>query len=338
MDETQVAKLLDDALTARQTGVEGASATQAPESEALAELLALAGTLGSGLAPASPTKAVVARTRARVLNRIGASRGGTRPEARPSRRPRYLRRYAFALASLLVVFALLVSSTGVAYAASGSLPGDTLYGVKLGYEATRLALTFSPEARGAYLRQLADQRVSEIQALVQEGRDDDLPSAAESYGNTLNQLEQVAGEEDGSNLQQDRATLEHHLQVLQTLLASAPEPAQKGLENALTKSQHGLDVFDALEQGLSPSELAPGQLKKTPSPEDGSGNGNGNQGNGPPADHTPGPPGGPPGQNGSQGGGKGPPGDHTPGPPGGPPGQSNGGGSGSSGNPPGQNK
>lgn len=333
MDERRAARMLDDALTARQSRAGDASGDQALEHAETADLLALAATLEAELSPEAPTRAAVARTRARVLNRVGAARKSTQRDARPRRRPNLFRRYAFAMASLFLVFALLASGTGVAYAAESSLPGDGLYGVKLGFESTRLALTFSPDARGAYLRSLADERLSEIQALLQVGRDGDLPAAVDSYSHTLAQMEQAAGTQDEASLVQTRANLEHHTQVLQALLATAPEPARKGLENALTKSHHGLDVLDAVEQGLDPSQLAPGQLKKTPSADDEPGNGN--QGNGPPD--------GPPGQNGSPG--KGPSSDHTPGPPGGPPGQNKDGGSGSSGGgngmpgkPPGKNK
>lgn len=333
VDEQRAARMLDEALTARQSRGGGASPDRQPEHAETAELLALAATLQAELSPESPTRGAVARTRARVLNRIGATRKPSPRAARPARRPNLFRRYAFAIASLFLIFALLASGTGVAYAAESSLPGDGLYGVKLGLESTRLALTFSPEARGAYLRGLADERLSEIQTLLEAGREGDLPAAVDSYSNTLSQMEQAAGSQDDASLVQTRANLEHHMLVLQTLLASAPEPARSGLENALIKSHHGLDVIDAVEQGLDPSQLAPGQLKKTPSADDVPGNGNGNKGNGPP--------GGPPGQNGSSG--NGPPGDHTPGPPGGPPGQNKDGGSGSSGggspgNPPGKDK
>jgi hypothetical protein len=332
MDEQRAADLLDDALAAKQGRKGGALPDAAWEQEETADLLALASRLQASLAPAPPSRGAVARTRARVLNRTRAARRPAKRTAQPAHRPTHWRRYAFALASLALIFTMLASGTGVAYAAGGALPGDGLYGVKLGLESARLALTFSPEARSAYARGLADERLSEIQALLQDGRTGDLPAAVESYNNTLNQLEQTAGDQEDPNLQQDRATLEHHLQVLQALLTTAPESAKSGLENALQKSRHGLDVLDAKEQGIDPSQLAPGQLKKTPSPEDSTGKEN--QGKGPP------------GQDGSPGNGNGPPSDHTPGPPGGPPGQSQGGGPGSlggngpgsSGNPPGQSK
>lgn len=308
MDEQQAARILDEALNARRGRADGAASGEADE------LLSLAAVLRAELAPASPSRAAVARTRARVLNRVGAAKPAQRA-SRPAQRPRLFRRFAFAVASLLLVFAILASGTGVAYAAGGSLPGDSLYGLKLGFESTRLALTLSPTARGAYLRDLADERLSEIQTLLSDGRDGDLPAAFESYNHTLDQLEQASGGQDQPNLEQTRARLEHHLQVLQSLLATAPPAAVTGLENAVSKSHQRIDVIDALEQGVSPSDLAPGQLKKTPSPGVESG------GKGPSSDHTPGPPGGPPGQN-KDGGNS----------------NSNGQGKGKSGDAPGQNK
>lgn len=282
----------------------------------LQPLIALALRMKDQLAPAGPSKAAVARTRARVLNRINAKASAARPVGRPAgRRSRsFMRRYAVALASLLVVFALMMSGVGVAYAAEGSLPGDTLYPVKTGLETAQLALTFSPEGRGDLLRQQADQRLAEIQALIAAGRQQDVGAAASSYAHTLQLLEQTASNENNQGLTQAQQSLTHHVQILQGLLLTAPEPAQQGLQNALEKSQHGIQVLDAIRQGESPSSVAPGQLKKTPSPDElAPGNG---KGNGPQNDHTPGPPG-----------------DKTPGPPGGPPGQSQGGSSGNQGNP-----
>ncbi len=328
MDELRAARMLDDALTARESRDQGAPLDVAAGQPEINELLALASVLEKGLAPASPGRAAVDRTRTRVLNRVGAIRRPASRSMPQARRPTHLRRLAFAMVSLFLVFAILASGTGVAYAAGGSLPGDGLYGVKLGLESARLALTFSPEARGAFLRGLADERLSEIQTLLQVDREGDLPAAVDSYSHTLNELEQAAGAQDGPTLEQTRANLLHHLGVLQMLLTSAPERARAGLETAISKSHHGLDVIDALEQGMNPGQLAPGRVKKTPSADDGSGNGN--QGKGPSADHTPGPPGGPPGKNGSPGNGNGPSTNHTPGPKGDPPGQNKGGGSGDS--------
>lgn len=308
--EAKYAQQIEEALAA---SAEPDLTTLAPE---LQPLVALALKMKEGMAPAGPSKAAVARTRARVLNRIQAKApAAKRTSQPPSRRSwPFMRRYAVALASLLVVFAVLMSGVGVAYAAEGSLPGDALYPVKTGLETAQLALTFSSEGRGELLRQQADQRLSEIQALIAAGRQQDIGAAASSYAHTLQLLEQTASSENSQGLTQAQESLTHHIQVLQGLLLTAPEPAQQGLQNALQKSQHGIQVLDAIQRGENPSGVAPGQLKKTPSPDDvAPGNG---KGNGPQNDHTPGPPG-----------------DKTPGPPGGPPGQNKGGSSGDHGNP-----
>lgn len=323
--ETKYAQQIEEALAASEQLAGSAEPDLSNLAPELRPLVALALQMKDQMTPAGPSKAAVARTRARVLNRINAKAPAVQPRTRPaSRRPRsFMRRYAVAFASLAVVFAVMMSGVGVAFAAEGSLPGDSLYPVKTGLETAQLALTFSSQGRGDLLRQQADQRLAEIQALIAAGRQQDIGAAASSYAHTLQLLEQTASNENTQGLTQAQLSLTHHVQILQGLLLTAPEPAQQGLQNALDKSRHGIQVLDAIQQGENPNSVAPGQLKKTPSPDEGvPGNG---KGNGPQNDHTPGPPA-----------------NKTPGPPGGPPGQSQGGSSGNQGNPngspPGQGK
>lgn len=214
------------------------------------------------------------------MNRTAASAARAR---RPVRKPYpFFRRYAFALASLLVIAAILGSGVGVVYAAEPSLPGDTFYGVKLGFETTRLVLTLDPQARADYLVELANERVSEIQALVNAGRIGDLGLAYDGYSGVLTQLENQAANEGEAGRLRAIEALQNHIAVLQALQTQVPASALGGLQNAQDKSQHGLEVLYQLEQGLPPNEVAPGQLKKTPSPEDQGQDGGPGNGNGPP--------------------------------------------------------
>jgi hypothetical protein len=71
-------------------------------------------------------------------------------------------------ATFLVLLFVLVG--GALSLSANSLPGDWLYPVKLVGEEARLSLTWSQSARAEYHLQQAQNRVEEIQRLVQAGR------------------------------------------------------------------------------------------------------------------------------------------------------------------------
>jgi hypothetical protein len=75
-----------------------------------------------------------------------------------------------ALVALVVVFSLLLGSTGVVAASQASLPGDTLYPVKREVESMRLAFAGEEMARRLELRYLS-RRAGEVEALLEEGRE-----------------------------------------------------------------------------------------------------------------------------------------------------------------------
>lgn len=68
----------------------------------------------------------------------------------------------------LVVVVVLIGGTGTAVAASGSKPGDALYGVKRATEAVRLAFSFNDSLKESTHQELAKERFREIQALFKE--------------------------------------------------------------------------------------------------------------------------------------------------------------------------
>ena len=77
-------------------------------------------------------------------------------------------RGAYALAVLVLVAG---TGGGIAYAAEGSLPGDTLYPVKIHVtEAVQSALAFSPTAKAEVHASLAQRRLEEAQQLAAQGK------------------------------------------------------------------------------------------------------------------------------------------------------------------------
>lgn len=75
-------------------------------------------------------------------------------------------------AALVTLLMILIIGTPVAFAAtSSSLPGDTLYPVKLSYEGLRLRLASSDEARQELEREFQDERRQEVESLMSLGRE-----------------------------------------------------------------------------------------------------------------------------------------------------------------------
>src|SRR3989337_1713397 len=122
----------------------------------LGPLLRTALQAGDLLAPSGPTAAYQAASEGRLLNQLRAAQIG--------------------------------SGVGVAGAAAGSLPGDRLYGVKRGLEEVSLALSRTSAGDAGLLLGFAERRLAEAEALIEIGRDDDLPAALAGYERELSRL------------------------------------------------------------------------------------------------------------------------------------------------------
>lgn len=85
-----------------------------------------------------------------------------------ARRGGWRRRWAWSL--LAIGAALVISLSGTGYAAAQSLPGDSLYQLKRGYERVRLSLIANPQRRAAYAEQLGLVRQAEARRMLQLGR------------------------------------------------------------------------------------------------------------------------------------------------------------------------
>jgi uncharacterized membrane protein YgcG len=116
------------------------------------------------LAGPAPSAQVVQRNRAKLLQQAASLR--TEKPRRSIWFPS-TQKWAMALA-LLVLF--LFSGTSLVRAASGSLPGDSLYAVKRSWENLTLALTFNSQERWGLEVQFANTRLEELQELFASRR------------------------------------------------------------------------------------------------------------------------------------------------------------------------
>lgn len=111
-----------------------------------------------------PSQAAQAQSRKAFLEQAATMRAPDRPSL-----PRLLSRPLAMFASLALV---LIFTGGAAVVASASaLPGDPLYGFKLGVESVRLSL--APD-RAALAAQFEQERIDEIVALLDAGREADV--------------------------------------------------------------------------------------------------------------------------------------------------------------------
>jgi hypothetical protein len=263
------ARILDDCITKVQSGdqtIADCLQGHSQYADALAPLLEIASSTRTHLSPQGPDEAFIEPSKIRVMNQIrAAQRSRPTPERKAERRQRWILRPAFALMSFLVAITLLAVSSGAVYASSDALPGDALYIVKRGVEEARLVFTLDPDMDRALLLQFADRRLDEAEQALSLDREEDAWSALVEYENTVGELLHLAYSssiEEGT-LDQIQIQLSNHQVVLQRVKSKAPPQAQEALDNALERSQQGKETIERIKQGGKPSDLAPGQLKKS---------------------------------------------------------------------------
>jgi hypothetical protein len=295
MNRTGV-EILDRGLTRIQSGEAKADdyLQEYPEHlETLGILMELAEELHVDLAPSGPDDAFASASKARLLNLLRAKGKGTQKRERKQLwRPTWLLKWAWRPAYLLVVAILTIgilgTTAGVAWASTGALPGESLYGVKRSIEEARLALTWTAAGDAALLTRFADERVNEIEALLAGGREDDIRLPLTGYEDMITRLIEVAEEAQHSgkpvSLEHLQTSLAQNIHTLESVQAQVSPKAQEAIRSAIESSNHGREVIEHIRQGGDPSDIAPGQLKKTP---DQPGGDEEDRGGGRPATKTP---------------------------------------------------
>jgi hypothetical protein len=261
--------------------------------ETLGVLLGLAEEIHTSLTPSGPEDVFVSTSPSRLLNLIRARHKDA--QKRPSKwawRPKWSMRWAWRRAYLLItallVIGILGATAGVAQASTGALPSDTLYGVKRVIEETRLALTWTAIGDAGLLVRFADERLNEIEALLVVGREEDIQVSLAGYEDMITRLVEVTEEAPYSgkpgSLEHLQTSLAQNIRTLERVQAQLAPRAQEAIRKAIERSQHGQEVIEQIRQGGHPSDIAPGQLKKTP---DQSGGSPDDHGGGKPATKTP---------------------------------------------------
>jgi predicted transcriptional regulator len=168
----------------------------------------------------------------------------------------------------LVVF--MFGGAGMtAYASQTALPGDTLYGIKTGFEQTRLNLAF------------AERRLDEIARLIENGRYENIEMAVHEYEgyvqNAIAALETVAAGDPASLPElaaQVADSLKRYAATLSGMIGTLPENARSEVERAIQVSfssggfKDEIEITGIVEQITAESWLVAGYtLMLTPSAE-----------------------------------------------------------------------
>ena len=123
--------------------------------------------------------------------------------------------------SLLVVIASLAGFSGTLYAAQDDLPGQALYPLKTWSEDALISLTADPSLRTERLLNLAQRRVEEAVALMQEGQEPPDIVFQRMERHLAQAMEQIALQENGK-MARNLAQVENRLRAMQQMLATTP--------------------------------------------------------------------------------------------------------------------
>lgn len=97
------------------------------------------------------------------------------------------------MASLAAVFLFVITGGSMAvYGSLQSLPGDSLYSVKLGVERLRLDLARSPEKKTAVLFALANERLAEADKMLQTEQRPSVKVAVQEFKTKMEKTKQLA--------------------------------------------------------------------------------------------------------------------------------------------------
>ena len=112
----------------------------------------------------------------------------TRAEQKRAKIPVWHRRWAVALASVMVIF---IAGIGTVVASANALPDQFLYPVKLTSEEIRLVLTFSDLGKAELYLNFAQRRTVEMAEMARQGKDDKTLLLVEEADSHIDRLEKI---------------------------------------------------------------------------------------------------------------------------------------------------
>ncbi len=210
-------------------------------------------------------------SRSRTMHQIDSGKSKKIIEKRKNLFIRPVYRYAF---TLLLVFSILFSTTSLAFA--GTLPGDTLYPVKLTWEETRLLLNQDVTKEIRLHLRFADNRIDEALRLVNRGNFDNLAEIFENYHQHTTDayvpLIELSGQDQAEELVDEFTNkVSEHILILHVLQSEIPAEVASSIDPIIETLETELKSFDPelpeTDTSLSPDDDGP----STENPESHSG-------------------------------------------------------------------
>lgn len=243
MKEQSFEQILDHCLQdiARTGDVEAALRRYPQQAARLRPLLMTAVSAGRHYASVPEPPAGLAEGRKRLLATAVQQRSRVQTLAAPilkrERKPKMKLAFAFRLISAVLAAVIGTSAVGggVAMAANGSLPGDTLYPAKLAIEDFRLNLASTVQEQVRLDLQFADERLAEIEGLAQRGQAIPEQVTARMEQHLYQAMNQVAWASEGEIpglLERITQRTQTQMQVLDQLRTRVREQDRTRLENA----------------------------------------------------------------------------------------------------------
>jgi len=156
--------------------------------------------------------------------------------------------YKIIAAVVAVVMGTTAAGGGIVLASADSLPGDTLYSVKLIVEDTRLALTADPADRAELILSFAAQRTEEIGRLMAQGEsvpEDTLARMARHTEQIMVQIAHAQQEDIPGLLERVVERTRAQEQVLEQARTLVPEGTEPALRWALEVTERTSDIASA---------------------------------------------------------------------------------------------
>ncbi len=183
-------------------------------------------------------------------------------QPKPQLRKEGLKMVNILVAALMAISVIFGGGAAAAYASQDALPGDTLYPVKEVVEQAELMVTTNPQTKAELHLEFAQERVAEIQTLVEEGRTDMIPQVAQNLAEHLQAAEKIA-EQMAQRGQADAAArvavmTDVAAQMLQQAAAHADEHSKQALQEALQHTEEArmraMEAYTEAEQHAAQAE------------------------------------------------------------------------------------
>ncbi len=177
------------------------------------------------------------------------------------------------VAVIVAIVVVLSALGGTVHAAQDSLPGDTLYSVKLGFEEATMMLGGDDVARAERALNFASKRVREMLTLTERERLGDLGVAADKYCCAMNmslvRMESSLGNGGtlaGNITARVAEAAAEHLPVLDGVYNVTPDEAKpamtRAMEQALTCYQSAIQVREQLRLQVSGLPTIPATIQE----------------------------------------------------------------------------